>query len=377
MLLGVPDKVLAVFATKRARIRAFRHSILVPTSMEPVIQQLGPTPKQIVAGYNSNDWEEFINEWGQSLKPPYIEVHKVSGPNDKGRDVCGYYGPEPVTAKSEWDNYQCKHYNHPLRRTEIWIELGKLCYFTHLGDYSIPKKYRFVSPYDVGPTLHDLLLRPEELREAVINAWAKYCEKQIVEGQLIRLEGPLLTYVENFDFGIIGYVPFVEVIKQHSTTVFWTTRFKYAPPSRPPALVPPEEPEEYEMRYVRQLLDAYGDSDGGSYLAPSDLVSMSTYEKHYRRSRESFYLAETLNRFSRDYFPAGAFNALKRQVYDGVVEVSEGSHANGYERIRACTNFAAQLGLANSDLSPYAEPGDKKGICHHLANEDKLIWVKK
>ena len=34
-----------------------------------------------------------------------------------------------------WDNYQCKHYEKPLTPSDVWVELGKLCYYTMVGEY--------------------------------------------------------------------------------------------------------------------------------------------------------------------------------------------------------------------------------------------------
>lgn len=338
------------------------------------VQILGLTPRQIVAGYNSADWEEFINEWAQSLRSSYQEIERFAGPGDKGRDVVGYYGA--ANTHPDWDNYQCKHYDHPLRPGDVWTELGKLCYYTFKNDYSIPKKYRFVAPYEVGPKLKDLLHNPTELRRQLIANWPSHCERRITDQETVRLEGALKSYVEQFDFSIVSYLPLLDVIQGHMKTPFWTTRFKLAPPPRPSALIPPPELEPHEIGYVRQLLDAYGDAENTTYDNQSALTT-SIYQQHLQRSREWFYQAETLNRFSRDYFPPGAFDSIKRQVYDGVIDTTERDYKHGFERVSATTDKAATLVFGNSDLAPLAEVGDKKGLCHHLANDDKLTWVKK
>ncbi len=163
----------------------------------------GLSPRQIVSAYDAGQWEEFINEWTQGLKSEYAQVQRFSGAGDKGRDVVGFLGV-PVSS-SAWDNYQCKHYKRPLNPSDIWIELGKLCYFTFVGDYTIPRKYRFVAPNDVGPKLKDLLLKPNELRNEFIANWAEHCAKEITDTKPIPLEGKLLEHVNQFDFSIVGY----------------------------------------------------------------------------------------------------------------------------------------------------------------------------
>ena len=238
----------------------------------------GLSPRQIVSAYDAGQWEEFINEWTQGLKSEYAQVQRFSGAGDKGRDVVGFLSV-PVSS-SVWDNYQCKRYNRPLNPSDIWIELGKLCYFTFVGDYSIPRKYRFVAPNDVGPKLKDLLLKPNELRKDLIANWAEHCAENITDTQSIPLASKLLEHVNQFDFSIVGYSPLVEVIEQHMKTRFWATRFRFTPPPRPVPPEPPAQPAPHEARYVQQLLDAYGDAEKRTIPNLSELEKIPRYHEH-------------------------------------------------------------------------------------------------
>ena len=78
----------------------------------------------------------------------------------------------------------------------------------------------------------------------------------------------------------------------------------------------------------------------------------------------------------RDPFPPGAFDDVKKQVFDGVIETACASHACGLTRVQETVKAAIQVPLAQTDYTPYVQPGDRKGLCHHLANDDKLKWVK-
>jgi hypothetical protein len=111
--------------------------------------QPGITPWKVIQMYSPDEWEEFTEEWSKGFDPPYHQVVRLGGAGDKGRDVVGYTGP-PQDGRTKWDSYQCKHYDHPLRPTDIYCELGKLCVYTHRGDFSIPRKYRFVAPKGAG-----------------------------------------------------------------------------------------------------------------------------------------------------------------------------------------------------------------------------------
>lgn len=322
--------------------------------------------------YDSSQWEEFVTEWMEGFEPRYQHAERLAGPGDKGRDVVGYHSaPGP---KATWDNYQCKHYAAPLQPSDIWLELGKMCYFSWKGDFSPPSKYRFVAPKEVSPKLKEMLRHPEKIREGLKANWQGHCQKNITATEEVKLEGNLLAYVDAYDFSTIGYEPLQSVLTQHARTPFWSERFKAALPARPPALDPPPDVASQEARYVEQLLDAYSDKESAEIRSMAQLSAYAAHERHFHRSRRWFYSAESLNRFTRDHLRPGAFENLKKQVLDGVIDTAEGNFGNSYERLIATTDRAASLAIAHNELSQLAEVGDKKGVCHHLANEDKLKW---
>ena len=96
-----------------------------------------------------DEFEEFVLEWIDGyLSKEYKIVRRSGGAGDKGRDVVAFFdeaGPE-----AQWNNYQCKHYDHSLSPSDIWIELGKLCYYTYSQEFSISCSYYFVSPKGIG-----------------------------------------------------------------------------------------------------------------------------------------------------------------------------------------------------------------------------------
>ena len=112
--------------------------------------------------YNSDEWEEFIAEWADSLKSEYHFVDRIGGSGDQGRDVVAFTG-EPNT-DCPWDNYQCKHYKNSLGKPDIWLELGKLCYYTFMDEFTVPRKYYFVAPGGVTTPLYKLLSNPEDVK---------------------------------------------------------------------------------------------------------------------------------------------------------------------------------------------------------------------
>ncbi len=61
----------------------------------------------------------------------------------------------------------------------------------------------------------------------------------------------------------------------------------------------------------------------------------------------------------------------------GVIDVAEADHACGLTRVNATTTHATALSLTSSALLGRVEVADRRGICHQLANEDRLTWVPK
>jgi hypothetical protein len=97
---------------------------------------------------------------------------------------------------------------------------------------------------------------------------------------------------------------------------------------------------------------------------------------HYHRQREYFYHAESLRNFARDTVPSGTFEDLQNEVHAGVIEVEAAPHADGFVRVNAVTQAAALLPLTANGLISVTKIQDKRGICHQLANTDRLTWKK-
>jgi len=346
-----------------------------PTKPSPTIapDRSGLTPQQIVQTYSAEEWEAFIEEWTDGFDPPYEQVVRISGPGDKGRDVVAHV-TDPTAAGAEWDNFQCKHYNHALRPTDIYIELAKLVVFTRDGSFTKPRRYRFVAPFGVGTKLYDLLRNPNRLKSELIENWDAYCRNEISEKTDVPLVSDLKQYVLDFDFSIVWFVTPSEILEQHRRTRHWHRRFKIDPPIRPTPEPVPKQVQTHELRYVSSLLDAYADHLNKSIECVDDLAGHPKLARHFMRSREYFFSAEALGRFSRDNFERTTFDAVKRQIYDGVIETAESHHADGLACLQKVLEVAVGVNLPASELQPYLEPSDRKGLCHHLANDGELTW---
>jgi len=335
-----------------------------------------PIPKPArVAGFSPDEWESFTQEWATSLKNTYVRVARFGGSGDLGMDVVGFV--TDTTFAGGWDNYQCKRYDHPLRPSDVWVEIGKIIYYSCKGGYPAPRKHYFVASLGIGTSLEKLLGDPTKLKEQARANWKEYCESKITSIDKVTLTGELLSHLEGFDFSIFSAKSVVELIAGHAKTAFHSVRFGGGLPARPAVVEPPGNHAAEESRYIRQLFEAYGDHLGTTIKDVSDLAGTSMLIRDFLRQRERFYHAESLRNFARDTVPEGTFERLQEDVFHGVIDICDSNHQDGFERMRATVAEAARLSTTSNPLASVIRVPDRQGICHQLANEDKLTWVPK
>lgn len=331
-------------------------------------------PIERIKLYSDHQWEEFVLEWAHGLKTNYARVERRGSAGDMGLDVVAY--PD-ATNVQVWDNYQCKHYAHPLRPSEIWIELGKIIYYTYQGEFSYPRKYCFIAPQGAGTTLSKLLKSGDRLREQLIENWDQHCRKNITSTQDVKLDTALMKYINSLDFSIFDHIPPLRLIDEHRATPYHIVRFGGGLPLRPDVPPPPDEPSQAEVAYLRKLFDAYTDHLKRTIQDSGDINNDRELKEHYVDTRVEFYSAEALRNFSRDTLPEGLYEQLQNEVYDGVRDVMRGEYDDGYRRLLAVVIAAKNLPLTAHALVPRLYTRDKGGICHQLANErENVKWVK-
>ncbi|PFV28045.1 ABC-three component system protein [Bacillus thuringiensis] len=326
---------------------------------------------------SDSEFEDFVREWASGyLEKEYEKVRRSSGSGDMGRDVVAYVS-YTQDDNEIWDNYQCKQYNSPLTPKTAILEVGKLCYYTFNKEFTVPRHYYFVCPKGTGPQLSKLIDRPKNFKKKLIADWDKTCKTQITTRKDVLLEGDFLDYVNNFDFNIIQDIDPQKLIEQHSTTKYYYYRFGGMIPSRPESFEPPEDIRDNEVVYVKKLLEAYSDYNKEVITNIEHLAEFSLQFDHFNRQRNCFYEAESLMLFERDILPNNiqAFEGLKKEVYDGIIDEVQSHHADGFTKIKEVCKIARTLNIYNYPLKPNLRGNDLTGICHHLANENKVSWV--
>lgn len=331
-------------------------------------------PHQLIMLFSADDWEAFIEEWAYYQKTQYATVTRLSGSKDMGIDVAAFVDSDGF--QGVWDNYQCKHYSSALTPKTALAEIGKCLWHASQGRFKPPRRYYFMAPKDCGMSLKKLLLNAADLKAELLKNWDKWCSTSITSTATVKLDGDFLKFVEDFDFGIFSFRPTLEVIDEHRKTPYHAVRFGGGLPDRPKAEQPPDAPVEAESRYLKQLMDAYTEHKGTGINDETSLAAWPELSKHFQRQREFFYHAESLRNFARDNVPPGTFEDLQEEIFAGVADIEASSHPDGFARVNAVTQAAAQLSPAANGLISVTKVQDKRGICHQLANDDRLQWVK-
>ena len=333
-------------------------------------------PSSQVLLIHADQWEKLIEDacrnrpLGGDAK--YVFVKQLGGAGDGGRDV----EARLVSALSErqWDLFQGKHYNHALTPTAVFKELVK--FFKHLEakTYPAPRYYYLCAPRGVGNDLHNLLSKPDEFKQRLLDDWR--AGKTGLKGRATELTPALEQLVLAFDFKNIAECQTRDILEWHALDQkahFELFGFEGQRGDDPLA---PVAPTVHEQVYIEELLKVYSELTGKG-LTLDELMASDSCGEHFQSQRALFYCAEGLKTFSRDTYGEAEFEALLGMVLTGIKpKIKSPRHKTGLDRLEAGTEGAQQLVVNDSPLAPKLRPGDLPGTCHHLANQRRLQWLK-
>lgn len=340
-------------------------------TVTPSLNGPSMTPRQYVFFYNPDEWERFIREWATALGASYVQIKRLGGSNDRGADVAAFKTNKQF--EGPWDCYQGKHYADALMPSDAFPEILKVFVSVIGGHYVLPDRYAFLAPKGCGPTLNRRLSKPTELREWFVGELEK--EDGPASSLATNLRDSVATIARATDFARFQSVELEDALDTHRNTPYYVGRFGAPVPPRLGHESPPDEIGAHESRYVAQLIKVYGEKEPTDTFDVGTVSSHGKFGGHFQRQRESFYSAEALRLYARDSVPPGTFEALQTDVYSGVVEVAEASQPSGMDRLTSVLTTAGQLDLSAHALISVSSLTDRKGICHQLANEDRLTWV--
>lgn len=150
------------------------------------------------------------------------------------------------------------------------------------------------------------------------------------------------------------------------------------------APIPIPIPNEFtsdESKYINELFLAYGEAEQIDNFSEKHLTDCPEYHEDLKDRRIDYFAAETIRRAVQEIDATNQFDILKEETLSGVKDTMRKRHENGYERMLSVMETAAQLPTPQSYFlgisSSWINAKIKKGVCHHLVNDNKLKWVKK
>ncbi|WP_395294670.1 ABC-three component system protein [Kitasatospora hibisci] len=335
-----------------------------------------PEPKKLVPLYDPDEFEEFVKEWVPALEkePGYVAVERLGGSGDHGIDVAGYLSTQRL--EGEWHNYQCKRYAKSLTWATVAHEMRKMFISAAQGHFTVPTRYVFVAPA-ISRTLRTELAKPTDSREKFLAEFDTTTDA-IVTILSVELRAEVRALAAATCFSMFECIDLDKMLAQHRTTPHWAQRFPYAPlPQGPEKMLPPEEHHDDERRYLQRLLEVYQEKFPDLITELKHVADVEEADGHLKRHRVAFYAAESLRVFARDSAGPDYFDKVMKDVYDIVVEVAECPAPDGWTRLAKVVAAAGSVQLTPTILTPYVEPDTRKGVCHHLANQDRLTWCRK
>ncbi|SHH48745.1 ABC-three component system protein [Clostridium intestinale] len=318
-------------------------------------------------------FEEMTEVWcSEKIGSKYTDVKRFSGSGDKGRDIVGYFN---TTGNIKIDIYQCKHYDNKISLSDIKKEFYKLCYFTYNNTYPIPENYYIVSPQGCSTDLRTNYIDKPQQINTLINEEIKNGTALVGKINLKKVKG-LIDYVNKFDFSIVHELQPNQLIKEFSCSKFFIYYFfTIYPKLKIDELPVPEDITLSEKLYIDRLLEIYSELDG---IIHSDIASLKrSYVSHLDQQRSYFYSTESLRRAVRDSLPSmDYFNQAEDIIHKGISDILSNFSYNGFNKLEKSLERSVLLNLDACQLKNVLRPNEKMGVCHNLANENKVRWVE-
>ena len=324
---------------------------------------------------SADEWEVLTEEWLDTKKSEYNEIERIGGAGDKGLDVIAYKD-DKAKSNFKWDCYQCKHYNTALTPSQVYVEFGKILYYTFKNEFTTPDKYYFVAPKGCGTTLSNLLNNPAELKKSIKKNWSKYCENHILKGS-VKLNGKLLKHFNQFDFSIFEKILPKTLVSEHKKHPNHLTWFGGSLPSRKKLSEGdiPSKVQDNEINYVTQIIKVYSSDSGTVFKTPKDLDSNPSYSKHFKRSRINFHYAEQLRNFSRDSLPVGTFEDFQDEIHSAIIDIVDDEKLDAFKKVKESEASARNLVISSNPLKEVSIVNDRNGVCHQLVNDKIIKWI--
>lgn len=157
--------------------------------------------------------------------------------------------------------------------------------------------------------------------------------------------------------------------------------FNYLVRKQKPTTTVPPKVQPPEMNYVMQLYAVYSMETGANITKAEDLDKFH-FRKEFEHHRKNYYLAETICRETRDTVRPGEsshIEALLTEMEEGTYEVWNDPEKKARAKVNAVMEQASKVQIStwvDDATNNWIGPGEKKGVCHILVNEEGLKWVE-
>ena len=278
--------------------------------------------------------------------------------------LCSPHGCQGV-----WDNYQCKHYETTLGVPAACEDAGKIIFHAFRGEFTPPRMCSFVAPHGPSTALREDAAQPGQFRDEVIKTWNSRVAPKVVENEKHTLTGDLAAYVAAYDFTSFT------MRRWRKCSTITATR----PTGRPGSAASCRRqtradagrnaPE--ETVYVAKLLDVYAEETGVPISCADDLAAHAEWQDDLQKQRVRFYDAEAFMATYRDQTEPGTIESFADQILDAIdPAIAMAASAHG----RLTTALSRREHEPASVLSAQAKIRVKQGVCHQLANADRVTW---
>lgn len=316
--------------------------------------------------------EAFVYDWLSMRTNDYVQSYRWNGSGDMGRDVVGYVTDS--RHEGEWDNFQCKQLATKLSEASALLELGKIFMHAAAGEFILPRAYIFVAPRGVVRNVKKYISQPELFQKTCIDRWDEVCAPNLVEKKTVPLTPAIRAKIAAFDFKQVSALDAVSLVEDpHIKPVL--VKWFGADPGEAPRGKAPDALESQEAPYLGQLVEAYGDREGHSFVGAAEVLAHPEWGDDLRDQRTRFFEAAEFKRYYRDSTFPEVLDTYVEDIYFGVIDTHRAPHSDALARMSAVMVEAKNCNTSGI-LTRYGRVPVRQGICHHFANEGRLKWKR-
>lgn len=316
--------------------------------------------------------ESFSRDW-VSGQTRYVEVRRFAGAGDKGRDVVGFRTGQ--RHGGPWDNYQCKQYLRGVSLQQGLLAIGKILYWASRDEFTAPEYFYFVAPRGLSRKLQAAIDKPDQLGALLVQQWDAVCARAITKKTTVRVDAALQAVIDRYPFHNVRALSLDDIMGDPAVIPLLVERWGADPGRYPPATIPADV-QSTEMRYIQELVGAYGERANRLFPDHNAVFADADLGPDLRRQRERFFEADAFQKFYRDNTSATVITEFRKDILYGVVESWNSTVPDTLARVEAVMARAGIISPAGP-LAKYAHVAVKQGVCHHFVQDGEATWKSK